>query len=141
MTKTDCGSQNDCQSCLAQSADCGWCDEAKVCENKYELVKCSKYDKTTNPRGFFLTTDPLQCPVAAVTSADVTSDSMTSIMAAAIVGSVGTAALGLAAMAYFLRAPPVEAFGDAFALPESGLFNDNAIFVPASADGANAAYV
>jgi len=62
-------------------------------------------------------------------------------MAAAIVGSVGTAALGLAAMAYFLRAPPVEAFGDAFSLPESGLFNDNAIFVPASGATTSPAYV
>jgi len=66
---------------------------------------------------------------------------MTSILAAAIVGSVGTAALGLAAMAYFLRAPPVEAFGDAFALPESGLFNENAIFVGASETPVNPAYV
>ena len=131
----------DCASCLEQSQDCGWCDEAKVCENKYELVKCSKFDKQTNPRGFFLTTDPLECPVGEVVSADITSDSMTSIMAAAIVGSVGTAAVGLAAMAYFLRAPPVEAFGDAFALPESGLFNDNAIFVPASGAQVSPAYV
>jgi len=131
----------DCASCLAQSADCGWCDEAKVCENKYELVKCSKFDRNTNPRGFFLTTDPLECPIGAVVTADITSDSMTSIMAAAIVGSIGTAALGLAAMAYFLRAPPVEAFGDAFALPESGLFNDNAIFVPAAGAQVSPAYV
>jgi hypothetical protein len=66
---------------------------------------------------------------------------MTSIMAAAIVGSIGTAALGLAAMAYFLRAPPVEAFGDAFALPESGMFQESAIFVPASGAQVSPAYV
>lgn len=137
MTKTDCGSKTDCASCLDQSKDCGWCDEAKICENKFELVKCSKFDKNTNPRGFFLTTDPLECPVGAVITKDIASDSMTSMMAAAIVGSLGTAAAGLAAMAYFLRAPPVEAFGTAFELPQSGAFMESAIFEPATTSTAN----
>jgi hypothetical protein len=132
MTKTDCGSKTDCATCLGQK-DCGWCDEAKVCENKFELKKCSKFDKNTNPRGFFLTTDPLQCPVATVLESDIVSDSMTSIMAAAIVGSLGTAAAGLAAMAYFLRAPPLEAFSGSMGGPmEAGMFHESAIFEAAS---------
>jgi len=138
--RTDCGNLTDCLTCLARE-DCGWCDEAKVCENKYELVKCSEFNKETNPRGFFLTTDPAECPVADAIEEDVLSDNRADLLIAALVGSLGVAAMALAAMAYFLRTPPVEALGADVTLPESGMFNDSSIYVPATQTGANAGFV
>jgi len=93
-----------------------------------------------NPRGAKLFTDPSQCPIGTAIEADVLSDNRADLLIAALVGSLGTAAAALAAMAYFLRPPPVEALAGGLSVPEAAMYHDSSIYVGAST-GTNAGYV
>jgi len=120
-----------------------WCDEApdnKKCENKFELVFCSVFNKQSNPRGFVAIEDPAECPIADAIEADVLSDNRADLLIAALVGSLGIAAAALAAMAYFLRAPPVEALAGAVQMDQAAMYHDSSIYVGANA-GSNPAYI
>jgi len=136
---TDCN-KTDCITCVEEK-DCGWCELANECENLFKLVKCNKFDLKLNPRGVEpIKGDPALCPASVAVEADVLSDNRGDLLIAALVGSLGTAAAALAAMAYFLRPPPVEALAGGLSNPDAAMYHDSSIYVGAQT-GTNAGYV
>jgi len=85
------------------SQDCGWCDDANVCENVFHAVKCGQ-DSFENPRGFIFVTE---CIVGGLDQKDIESENRSSVLLAALVGTVLAAGLAMAAAAALMRAAPV----------------------------------
>jgi len=140
--KSDCSKLPDCESCVGDE-NCGWCDGANVCENKYELNFCSQSDHQKNPRGFTIVTEKEQCSTAAIGDKDLLSEDKTQILVAAIIGSLGAAALALLMMAYFLRGSiqgPFDAGADLGPIGADA-FQESGIHVGAATGGTSAVYV
>jgi len=87
---------------MNHSRDCGWCDDATVCENRLNASFCGE-DNFRNPRGFLFTES---CEIKALETLDVESDNRSSLLIAALVGTIGAAALALFAAAALLQAAP-----------------------------------
>jgi len=83
--------------------DCGWCDDANVCENVFHAVKCGE-DPYQNPRGFIFSTE---CVIGGLVEQDIESDNRSSILLASLVGTVLAAGLAMLAGAALMRAAPV----------------------------------
>jgi len=133
---------SECVACMDME-DCAWCDVApngSKCEVKALPVYCNKYNKLSNPRGAELFKVPTDCPIGTAIEADVLSDNKGDLLIAALVGSLGTAAAALAAMAYFLRPPPVEGLAGGLSVPDAMAYQESSIYVGAQT-GTNAGYV
>jgi len=83
--------------------DCGWCDDANVCENIFHAKKCGE-DEFENPRGFIFVSE---CVVGGLDQKDIESENRSSVLLAALVGTVLAAGLAMAAAAALMRAAPV----------------------------------
>lgn len=104
------------------------------------MEKCSVTNRDTNPLERKAYESIVECPTADALEADVLSDNRGDLLIAALVGSLGVAAAALAAMAFFLRAAPVEALAGASSMDAAAMYHDSSIYVGA-AEGSNAAYV
>jgi len=126
----------DCLTCM-DTPDCGWCAEANVCENMFNLLACAPDDELLNPRGFTVVE---QCPVAAIDSKDVESDNKSSILVAAVVGSLAVMSLFMLLAAYFWRAVPFETVAHGFEAVNGSAFNNSAIYEDGGKTSENVIY-
>jgi len=112
---------------MNHSLDCGWCDDASVCENRLTASFCGE-DEFLNPRGFTFT--PI-CSITDLNTQDVESDNKTSLLIAALVGTILAAALALFAAAALLQAAPfVPPDAAPFQAGGGAAYLESGIYVP-----------